>query len=100
SPLSRTDFPEGTRSAGTVYAFDSFSVSPAVTLTYGTSYARYDYLDERGLLSPRVELTISAVGNFRITAQASRRALAPGAEEFLPPAENGIWMPAQRTFSA
>jgi Carboxypeptidase regulatory-like domain/TonB dependent receptor-like, beta-barrel len=100
SPLSRSDFPDGTRSAGTLYAFDSFSVSPAVTLTYGTSYSRYDYLDERSLLSPRVELTVSAVGNFRITAQASRRALAPGAEEFLPPAETGIWMPAQRTFSA
>jgi hypothetical protein len=47
-----------------------------------------------------VELTLSTAGNFRITAEASRRALAPGAEEFLPPAETGIWMPAQRTFSS
>jgi hypothetical protein len=100
SPLSRSDFPDGTRSAGTIFAFDSFSLSPTVTLTYGTSYSRYDYLDERNLLSPRVELTVSGAGNFRIVAEASRRALAPGAEEFLPPAETGIWMPAQRTFSA
>jgi hypothetical protein len=100
SPLSGNDFPDGTRSAGTVFAFDSFSLSPMVTLTYGASYSRYDYLDERNLLSPRMELTISRVENFRITAEASRRALAPGAEEFLPPAETGIWMPAQRTFSS
>ena len=30
----------------------------------------------------------------------SRRALAPGAEEFLPPGDTGIWLPPQRTFSA
>jgi hypothetical protein len=100
SPLSRSDFPDGTRSAGTVFAFDSFSLSPTVTLTYGASYSRYDYLDDRNLLSPRMELTISGVENVRIIAEASRRALAPGAEEFLPPAETGIWMPAQRTFSS
>jgi len=45
SPLSQSDFPDGTRSAGTVYGYDSFSLSPEVTLTYGTSYSRYDYLD-------------------------------------------------------
>src|SRR5262249_35503980 len=100
SPLSRSDFPDGTRSAGIVYGFDSFSLSPALTLTYGTSYAKYDYLDQRNLLSPRVELTMSAAAAFRVIAEASRRALAPGAEEFLPPAETGIWMPAQRTFSS
>jgi hypothetical protein len=30
----------------------------------------------------------------------SRRALAPGAEEFLPPGDAGIWLPPQRTFSS
>ena len=29
-----------------------------------------------------------------------KRALAPGAEEFLPPGESGIWLPPQRTFSS
>jgi Carboxypeptidase regulatory-like domain len=100
SPVSRNGFADLARSAGTVFGFDSFSLSPAVTLTYGTSYSRYDYLDDRDLLSPRVELTLSTAANFRISAEASRRALAPGAEEFLPPAETGIWMPAQRTFSS
>jgi len=99
SPVSG-DFPDGTRSAGAVYAYDSFSLSSALTLTFGTNYSRYDYLDQRGLLSPRAELTLSPAARLRITAEASRRALAPGAEEFLPPAETGIWMPAQRTFSS
>jgi hypothetical protein len=100
NPLARGDFPDGARSAGTVYAYDSFSLSPAITWTYGANYSRYDYLDERSLLSPRVELTVSPVERVRIIAEASRRALAPGAEEFLPPADTGIWMPAQRTFSS
>jgi hypothetical protein len=30
----------------------------------------------------------------------SRRALAPGAEEFVPPADSAIWLPPQRTFSS
>ena len=37
---------------------------------------------------------------FRINTSASRRGVAPGAEEFLPPGDNGIWLPPQRTFSS
>ena len=32
---------------------------PALALTYGARYARYDYLDNRSLLSPRVEVTVT-----------------------------------------
>jgi len=100
NPLALRDVSDGSRNAGTVYAYDSFAVSPALTLTYGGSYARYDYVEGHGLFSPRVELTIAPADGTRIVAALSRREVAPGAEEFLPPGDTGIWLPPQRTFSS
>jgi hypothetical protein len=91
---------EAGRNAGAVYGFDTFSVTPRVTLTYGGRYARYDYLEGRGLASPRVALTVEPVDHFRISTMLSHRATAPGAEEFMPRIESGIWLPPQRTFSS
>src|SRR5262249_22267644 len=36
----------------------------------------------------------------RLSAAVARRALAPGAEEFVPPADSPLWLPPQRTFSS
>src|SRR5262249_9001908 len=36
---------------------------------------------------------------FRVNTILSSRAVAPGAEEFLPPGDSGIWLPPQRTFA-
>jgi hypothetical protein len=91
---------DGSRNAGAVYAFDTFTITPSITLTYGGRYARYDYLDERSLISPRVSLTLEPVDHFRISGVLSQRALAPGAEEFMPRMDSGIWLPPQRTFSS
>jgi len=92
---------DGGRSAGVMYGYDTFAVSPALTVTYGARYARYDYLTDNGLLSPRLGVTIAPVGeHFRINGLVSRRTLAPGEEEFLPPGDNGIWLPPERTFSS
>ncbi len=91
---------DGSRNAGAIYGFDTFAVSPAITLTYGGRYARYDYLDGRSLVSPRVALTVEPLDHFRISGVLSRRAAAPGAEEFMPRMTSGIWLPPQRTFSS
>jgi hypothetical protein len=99
-PLALRDVAVGSRNAGTIYAYDSFAVTRSVTVAYGAAYARYDYLDTRNLLSPRVEVTVTPVEKLRISAEVSQRALAPGAEEFLPPGDTGIWLPPQRTFSS
>jgi hypothetical protein len=90
----------GTHTVGAAYAFDNWSVSPALSVNYGARYARYEYLDDRGLLSPSVSVTIAPVkgSSFRLHGSASRREVAPGAEEFLPPA-TGLWLPPERTFS-
>jgi outer membrane receptor for ferrienterochelin and colicin len=93
------DVTDGSRNAGAIYAFDTFSVSPVLTLTYGGRYARYDYLEAASLISPRVALTYEPADHFRISTMLSSRAVAPGAEEFMPRADAGILLPPQRTFS-
>jgi TonB dependent receptor/Carboxypeptidase regulatory-like domain len=100
NPAALRDVTDGSRNAGAMYAFDTFAITPVVSLTYGSRYSRYDYLENRGLLSPRGALTISPVDHLRISTIVSSRALAPGAEEFLPPGDTGIWLPPQRTFSS
>lgn len=100
NPLALRDVSDGSRNVGTIYAYDSFAITPAVTVAYGGTYSRYDYLENRNLLSPQVKLTVSPTDHLRITGEVSRRALAPGAEEFLPRGDEGIWLPPQRTFSS
>src|SRR5262249_48603335 len=91
---------DGSRNVGEVSARDTITMSDAVALTYGASYARYGYLTGPGLFSPNVGLTITPVAGLRMGAQAASQSLAPGAEEFLPPSSTGIWLPPQRTFSS
>jgi hypothetical protein len=100
NPAALRDVTDGSRNAGEMHGFDTFAITPAVSLTYGSRYARYDYLADRGLLSPRVALTLSPAEHVRINTLVSSRAVAPGAEEFLPPGDSGIWLPPQRTFSS
>jgi hypothetical protein len=100
NPLALREVTDGSRNVGDVYGFDTFAPTSALALTYGARVSRYDYLAGSGLISPHVELTVTPVDHFRLTALASSRALAPGAEEFLPPSDTGLWLPPQRTFSS
>jgi hypothetical protein len=91
---------DGSRNVGAVYAYDNWALAPRVSVSYGAKYARYDYLGDRGQFSPRASVTIAPTDDqkLKLRALVSRRALAPGAEEFLPPA-TGLWLPPERTFS-
>lgn len=100
NPAALRDVRDGSRNAGAIYGFDTFTISPAVAVTYGARYARYDYLLDRGAISPRLGLTVVPAEGFRVGALLTARTLAPGAEEFLPPGDTGIWLPPQRTFSS
>jgi hypothetical protein len=88
------------RNVGSLYAFDSWTIAPSVRIGYGAKYARYDYLADRGLWSPRASIAIkpSQRDSLTVRATASHREVAPGAEEFLPPSM-GPWLPPQRTFA-
>jgi hypothetical protein len=88
------------RNVGALYAFDSWTIAPSIRVGYGAKYARYDYLADRGLWSPRASIAIrpSERDSLTFRATASHREVAPGAEEFLP-SSIGPWLPPQRTFS-
>lgn len=100
NPLALRAVSEGTRNAGGIYAFETFTLTPSLAVTYGARYERFDYLDQRNLLSPRAEVTLKPLARTRVAVALSSRADAPGALEFQPPSEEGIWLPPQRTFSA
>jgi hypothetical protein len=98
--LTLRDVSDGSRNAGLVYGADNFTINRALAVSYAGRYAQYDYLEHRSLISPRVAVTLSPADRFRVTTVLSSQALAPGAEEFLPPSDTGIWLPPQRTFSS
>jgi hypothetical protein len=99
--LSAPILSDGGRNAGGVYAYDDWAVSSKLTLNYGAKFARYDYLADRNLFSPRASVTLTPTSDktFKLRAAVSRRLTAPGAEEFTP-STMGVWVPPERTFSA
>ena len=90
---------DDTRNVGEIYGRDRWTVSPTMALDYGARYARYDYLRQRSLISPRLGLTLTPYRHTYITANVGQRMVAPGAEEFLAPATVGPWLPPERTFA-
>jgi hypothetical protein len=100
SPLALGAITDGSRNVGELYALDRWTLSPGVSFEYGGRYAHYDYLSDRGLMSPRVGLTLEPTEKSRVTAVLAQRMLAPGAEEFVSPGAVGPWLPPERTFGA
>ena len=90
---------DNTRNVGEIYGRDRWTVSPTLSLEYGARYAHYDYLRRRSLLSPHAGVTLTPFTNTRVIANVAQRMLAPGAEEFLPAATVGPWLPPERTFT-
>ena len=99
NPAALAAVTDGSRNAGELYAFDQWSLNSAITLDYGARYAHYDYLQARGLLSPRFGVAIEALPKTTIRATVAQRMVAPGAEEFLATNTPGPWLPPERTFA-
>jgi hypothetical protein len=90
----------GQRAVGGVYGSDLWHVSQRVDLDYGFRLDRYDYLDQPDLASERAGLRLRVVPALFVTAAASRRMAAPGADQFLPPSAADAWLPPERTFES
>jgi hypothetical protein len=91
---------DGTRRAGSVFAFDNWAVTPRVHLSYGTRLSRYDYASRDELWSPRLALAIDLAADTHLRASVEQDMRAPGAEEFLPASTAaGPWLPPEHTFS-
>jgi hypothetical protein len=91
---------DGRRNAGELYAFDNWTMTSRLAVSYGARYARYDYLASEALLSPKASVTVTPLPDLslRVRGAISHREIAPGAEAFLPPS-TGTWLPPGRTFS-
>jgi hypothetical protein len=99
NPLTLATVTDGSRNVGEIYAVERWTL-PRASFEYGGRYARYDYLRQSGLLSPRASITIEPVKGTRVVTTVAQRMVAPGAEEFLSPQVPGPWLPPERTFSA
>ncbi len=99
NPAALAAVTDGNRNVGELYAFDRWAIAPALTLEYGARFAHYDYLESRGLLSPRLGFTVEAGDGVRFRAAVAQRMVAPGAEEFLSSSTPGPWLPPERTFA-
>ncbi len=90
---------DDSRNVGEIFGSDHWIISPAIAVDYGARYARYDYLTQHSLMSPRVGITLSPRPNTHITGTVAQRMIAPGAEEFLASTTVGPWLPPERTFA-
>lgn len=88
------------RNVGVMYAYDNWLLVPRVRVGYGAQYARYDYLEDTSLLSPRASLTVQPLedDSLKVRAVISHRETAPGAGEFAG-SFTGLLLPPERTFS-
>ena len=96
--LEDAETPDFSREVGAVSVQGTWEASPRVTLDYGTNLARYGYLPNDGLVSPNAVVTVEPLNRTRVRVTVAQNMLAPGAEEFLPPAD-GVWLPPERTFA-
>ena len=99
NPIALAAMRDGSRNAAEVFGFDRWRMAPWFELDYGARYAHYDYIQEGGLLSPRMGFTIEPVQGTRMSALVTQRMVVPGAEEFLPRAITGPALPPERTFA-
>src|SRR5262245_49145427 len=98
NPVALSAMADGNRYAAVLYAFDAWTITQRVSLTYGGEYSKYGYI-ENPLFSPRARLTLAPTATLRVSGGAGQHAIAPGAEEFSPSMVAGSWLPPERTFA-
>jgi hypothetical protein len=87
------------RRVGGVYLDDRWTMAPGLEVTYGVKLDRYDYLAEPNLASASVGVRAAVAPRTMLVANFAPHMVAPGADQFLPPATAGVWLPPERTFS-
>lgn len=78
--------PEGEHTArniwvGSLTAEDSWRLGEAVQIGYGVRFEHYNYLEETGLISPRVQIAFAPIESVILTTGVSYDAEAPGLAE-------------------
>lgn len=89
-----------TRRVANVYGRDKWRLTQRIDLSYGVRAGRYDYLRVPNLYSGDASVRARVLPRTYLEGSAARNRVAPGAEEFLPPAADSPWLPPERTFSS
>lgn len=90
--------PEGHRKVGSVTVSHDVRPFRNWRLGYAARYEHYDYLGGYGQLSPSARLVYTPAPGWELQARTSLQQVAPGADEFVPPAD-ALWAMPQRTFA-
>jgi hypothetical protein len=77
---------------------DRWRLSQYVDVEFGGRADRFDYLANPQLFSAHGGFHVQFAPRTFVNAAFSRNMIAPGADEFLPPADGGPWLPAEQMF--
>ncbi|MEO8482069.1 MAG: TonB-dependent receptor [Acidobacteriota bacterium] len=88
------------RRVGGVYVADRWTMTRGLEADYGVRLDRYDYLAEPNLVSGTLGLRASVAPRTTLVASVAPHMIAPGADQFVPPATAGVWLPPERSFSS
>ena len=87
------------RSVTGLFAEDRWRPVPDLDVEYSVRADRYDFLSTPYLFSASGTMRARVMPATVVSVRAARSMIAPGAEEFLPPATDGPWLPPERTFA-
>jgi hypothetical protein len=87
------------RRVGGVYLADRWTMTPGLEVDYGAKLDRYDYLADPTLVSGTLGVRAAVAPRTTLVASVAPHMFAPGADQFVPPATAGVWLPPERTFS-
>jgi len=87
------------RRVGGVYLVDRWTMTRGVEVDYGAKLDRYDYLVDPNLVSGTLGVRAVVAPRTTLVANVAPHMIAPGADQFVPPATAGVWLPPERTFS-
>lgn len=88
------------RRVGGVRFSDHWTVGRGLEVDSSLRVDRFEYLAEPTLISAHVGLRQRVAPRMFVVAVAAPHMIAPGADQFAPPASTGVWLPPERTFSA
>lgn len=90
--------PDGHRKVGSITLAHEVRPFRDWRLGYAARYEHYDYLGGYGQLSPSAHVIYTPAPGWELRARTSLQQVAPGADEFAPPAD-ALWTMPQRTFA-
>jgi hypothetical protein len=90
---------DAVRRVGGVHFADQWTLPGGLDVDSRLRIEQYEYLVDPTLISAHLGLRQQIAPWLFVVAAASPHMVAPGADQFAPPASSGVWLPPERTFS-